>query len=72
MNNKFYNLVNEFMRRVIGISKRPAHGFPQRFLSHYNFVVAGGGSGGCAVASNLAKHGSVAVVDPADVGIFNI
>ena len=40
-----------------------------RQMSHYKFVVAGGGSGGCAAAANLAKHGSVAIVDPADVSV---
>ena len=58
------------MRRIIRIPKKPGYGIPKRCVSHYNFVVAGGGSGGCAVASNLTKHGSVAVVDPADVGVF--
>lgn len=39
----------------------------KRFLTHFKFVVAGGGAGGCAVASKLLKHGKVAVIDPADV-----
>ena len=49
------------------ISQKPVSTVPRRFASHFKFVVAGGGSGGCAVASNLVKHGSVAVIDPAEV-----
>ena len=39
----------------------------------YRFVVAGGGAGGLAVASYLARKypNQVAVVDPADVSIIN-
>ena len=37
----------------------------------YRFVVAGGGAGGLAIASSLARKygdGNVAVIEPSDVG----
>ena len=37
------------MRRVIRIPKKPGYGIPQRCVSHYNFVVAGGGWLQCVV-----------------------
>ena len=55
------------MRSLKLITNGSASGVLTRFASHYNFVVAGGGAGGCAAASNLLKHGTVAVTDPADV-----
>ena len=51
---------------------REAGGMLMRGMSHYKFVVAGGGAGGCAAAANLVKHGSVAVIDPAQVTAFNV
>ena len=46
------------------------HYFSKRFSSHFKFIVAGGGAGGCATASKLTRHGTVAVIDPADVSLF--
>ena len=38
-----------------------------RCMSHYKFVVAGGGAGGCAAASFLTKQGPTAVIEPTEV-----
>lgn len=62
--------LNEVMRSVKQLYSNHACLVVKRFASHYNFVVAGGGSGGCATASNLVKHGTVAVIDPADVSWY--
>lgn len=43
-------------------------------VKHYKLVIAGGGSGGCAVAARLTKEfgqGNVAVVDPAEVTLID-
>lgn len=39
----------------------------RKYSTHYKFVVAGGGAGGCAAAANLSHLGSTAIIDPADV-----
>ena len=39
---------------------------------HYNLVVAGGGTGGSAIANKYAKKlgvGNVAVIEPSEVGL---
>ncbi|KAL4237534.1 hypothetical protein ACF0H5_002248 [Mactra antiquata] len=42
-------------------------------VKHYKLVVAGAGSGGCAVAARLTKdfgHGNIAVIDPAETHYY--
>lgn len=44
-------------------------------VKHYQVVVAGGGSGGCAVAARACRalgSGKVAVIDPAQVTIIKL